>query len=82
MTSAVLDRVAPVTKDELNENIYDKYYEEDYEMYQNPELMTAIDEAMAETDDILAHPEKYKFYDSVKEMLRDMGFDVSDLPDD
>ena len=74
MTSAVLHRVAPAAKDE--------YYEEDYDLYNNPELVAAIDEAMAEADDIIAHPEKYKFYDSVKEMLRDMGFDVSELPDD
>ncbi len=63
-------------------DLYDEYYEEDYELYHNPELIAAMDEAMAEADDIIAHPEKYKFYDSVKEMLRDAGFDVSDLPDD
>ena len=39
-------------------------------------------EVMAEADDIIAHPEKYKFYHSVKEMFKDMGLDVSNLEDD
>ena len=37
---------------------------------------------MREADDIIAHPEKYKHYTSVKELLRDAGFDVSNLQDD
>ena len=41
----------------------------------------AMHEAMKEFEDIQAHPEKYKSYDSFKELLRDCGIDVSDIPD-
>ena len=51
-------------------------------MYADPEFQAAMEEAMREAEDIIAHPEKYKFYTSVKELLRDAGFDVSNLPDD
>ncbi|MBQ7168634.1 MAG: hypothetical protein IJR63_01870 [Synergistaceae bacterium] len=57
-------------------------YDDDYESFHGPEFEEAMRESMAEAEDIMAHPEKYKFYDSVKEMLRDKGFDVSGLPDD
>ena len=57
-------------------------YNDDYASFHGSEFEEAMREAMAEAEDIMAHPEKYKFYDSVKEMLRDKGFDVSGLPDD
>ena len=85
MTSAVLERVSPVQPDTYDEDLcdhdYDEYYEEDRALYESPKFMTAMEEAMTEAEDIIAHPEKYKFYNSVKEMLRDMGFDVSNFPD-
>ena len=81
MTSAVLERVSPVQPDTYDEDLCDEYYEEDRALYESPKFMTAMEEAMTEAEDIIAHPEKYKFYDSVKEMLRDMGFDVSNIPD-
>ena len=40
-----------------------------------------MDEALEEEKHIMEHPEEYKFYDSVKEMLMDAGFDVSNIPD-
>ncbi|MBR1437701.1 MAG: hypothetical protein IJ587_04115, partial [Synergistaceae bacterium] len=61
---------------------YDEYYEEDRELYESPRFNAIMEEAMAEAEDIIAHPENYKFYDSVKEMLRDKGFDVSGISDD
>ncbi|MBQ7068066.1 MAG: hypothetical protein IJM82_02740 [Synergistaceae bacterium] len=64
---------------EKTKKINDIDFDED-EDYLTPQ--EAWDEVKAECDDIIAHPEKYKFYDSVKEMLRDMGFDVSNLKDD
>ena len=36
-----------------------------------------MEEVMAEADDMIAHPEKYKTYPSTKEMFIDMGLDVS-----
>ena len=65
-----------------DEDLYDEYYEEDRELYESPRFNALMEESMAEAEDIIAHPENYKFYDSVKEMLRDKGFDVSDIPDD
>lgn len=60
----------------------DAYYWEDYELYHSEKFAAAMEEVMREEEDMLAHPEKYKTYDSVKKMFRDMGFDVSDMPDD
>ncbi len=41
-----------------------------------------MDDILAEEEYMKAHPKKYKVYDSFKEMLRDIGLDVSSLPDD
>lgn len=84
MSSAVLEETKPVWVDVEGEdgNVYDEYYEEDRDLYESPKFRAAMEESMAEAEDIIAHPENYKFYDSVKEMLRDKGFDVSSLPDD
>ena len=80
MNSAVLEEVRPSEVEDEEE--YDEYYEEDQRLYADPEFQAAMEEAMREAEDIIAHPEKYKFYISVKELLRDAGFDVSNLPDD
>ena len=64
-----------------DEDLYDEYCEEDRELYESPKFRAAMEEVMAEEADIIAHPEKYKFYTSTKEMFRDMGFDVSNFPD-
>ena len=80
MMNAVAEEVMPAAEDE--EDLYDEYYEEDRRLYEDPEFCAAMEEAMKEAEDIIAHPEKYKHYTSVKELLRDAGFDVSNLPDD
>lgn len=81
MSSAVLEEVRPDISDIEDEEAYDEYYEEDRELYESPKFRAIMAEVMAEADDIIAHPEKYKFYKSTKEMFRDMGFDVSNFPD-
>ena len=81
MSSAVLEEVRPNVSELDDEELYDEYYEEDRELYESPKFRAIMEEVMAEADDIIAHPEKYKFYTSTKEMFRDMGFDVSDFPD-
>ena len=60
---------------------YDEYYWEDYDLYHSEKFREEMREVMAEAEDMIAHPEKYKVYDSVKEMFRDMGLDVSNIPD-
>ncbi len=60
---------------------YDEY-EKYYKVFNTPEFYAEFDEAIAEAEYITAHPETYKAYDSVKEMFIDMGFDVSNMPDD
>ena len=60
----------------------DEYYWEDYELYHSKEFEEAIDEFWAEQAYLKEHPEERKVYTSTKEMFRDMGFDVSTLPDD
>ena len=60
----------------------DAYYWEDYELYHSEKFAAAMAEVMREEEDMRAHPEKYKRYNSLKEMLMDSGIDVSDLPDD
>jgi len=80
VNSAVLEEVRPSEVED--EESYDEYYEEDRRLYEDPEFCAAMEEAMREAEDIIAHPEKYKRYTSVKELLRDAGFDVSNLPDD
>ena len=82
MSNAVLEEVRPEISELEDEKAYDEYYEEDRELYESPKFRAIMAEVMAEADDIIAHPEQYKFYDSVKEMLRDKGIDVSNLPDD
>lgn len=59
----------------------DEYYWEDYELYHSEKFAEAMREVMLEEQDMLAHPEKYKRYTSTKEMFRDMGLDVSNIPD-
>ena len=59
----------------------DAYYWEDYELYHSEKFAAAMAEVMREEEDMLAHPEKYKRYTSTKEMFRDMGLDVSNIPD-
>ena len=61
---------------------YGEYYWFDYELYHSKKFAEAMAEFDAEMEDMKLHPEKYKAYDSVKEMFRDMGFDVSNMPDD
>lgn|GEM_PF-3182398 len=63
------------------EEEYDEYYEEDYDLYHSEKFAREMKEVFAEMEDMKLHPEKYKTYDSFKEMLRDAGFDVSDIPD-
>ena len=81
MTSAVLERVRPVQPDTYDKDLCDEYYEEDRALYGSPKFRAAMEKVMAEAEDIIAHPEKYKRYTSTKEMFRDMGFDVSNFPD-
>ena len=69
MSTATLENVKRINTIDFDDYEHDLTSEE------------AWTEAMAECDDIIAHPEKYKFYDSVKEMLRDMGFNVRNLKD-
>ena len=39
-------------------------------------------EVLEEEKYMMEHPEEFKVYTSTKEMFRDMGFDVSNIPDD
>ena len=64
------------------EEEYDEYYEEDYDLYHSEKFAREMEEVFAEMEDMKLHPEKYKRYDSVKDMFRDMGFVVSNMPDD
>ena len=64
---------------ELSED--DEYYWEDWDLYHSEKFRREMQEVMAEMEDMRLHPEKYKKYDSFKEMLRDIGLDVSDIPD-
>ena len=70
-----------VLKADYEDEDYDEY-EKYYERFHTPEFYAELDEAIAEAEYMRAHPETYKAYDSVKEMFRDMGFDVSGMPDD
>lgn len=79
MAGAVAEEVMPAVDED--EELYDEYYEEDKRLYEDPEFQSAMEIAMREYDDMIAHPEKYKRYTSTKEMFRDMGFDVSNFPD-
>ncbi|MBQ7220181.1 MAG: hypothetical protein IJS28_04295 [Synergistaceae bacterium] len=83
MTTETLERGNTALEIPVNPETgeYDEYYWEDYDLYHSEKFREAMHEAMAEADDIIAHPEKYKFYTSTKEMFRDMGLDVSNIPD-
>ncbi len=39
-------------------------------------------EVLEEEKYMMEHPGEFKVYTSTKEMFRDMGFDVSNIPDD
>ncbi|MBR0184914.1 MAG: hypothetical protein IJQ24_02665 [Synergistaceae bacterium] len=80
MSNAVMEEVRPLTQELEDE--YDEYYEEDWDLYHSEKFRDGMREVFAEMEDMKIHPEKYKVYDSVKEMFRDMGFDVSNMPDD
>ena len=80
MSNAVIEKVRPLTQELEDE--YDEYYEEDWDLYHSEKFRESMMEVFAEMEDMKIHPEKYKVYDSVKEMFRDMGFDVSNMPDD
>ncbi len=73
--NTVLEMPAELSKD-------DEYYWEDWDLYHSEKFAREMKEVFAEMEDMKLHPEKYKRYDSVKEMFRDMGFDVSNMPDD
>ncbi len=81
MASAVMEKVMPVVDE-------DEDIDYEYELrtwgddYRSPKFRALMDEALAEEKYMKAHPEEYKVYDSFKELLRDAGFDVSNLPDD
>ena len=77
MTSAVMEEVRPLTQELEDE--YDEYYAEDWDLYHSEKFAKEMEEVIAEYEDIIAHPEKYKAYTSIKEMFRDMGFDVSNF---
>lgn len=81
MASAVMEKVMPVVdKDEDIDYEYElRTWGDDY---RSPKFRALMDEALAEEKYMKAHPEEYKVYDSFKELLRDAGFDVSNLPDD
>ena len=81
MNSAVLEEVRP-------SEVEDEDIDYEYELktwgddYRSPKFRAVMDDILAEEEYMKAHPEKYKVYDSFKEMLRDIGLDVSNLPDD
>lgn len=81
MASAVMEKVMPAVDE-------DEDIDYEYELrtwgddYRSPKFRALMDEALAEEKYMKAHPEEYKVYDSFKELLRDAGFDVSNLPDD
>ncbi|MBR0149874.1 MAG: hypothetical protein IJP89_00755 [Synergistaceae bacterium] len=72
----------------LEETEYTDDIDYDYELetwgddYRSPKFRAVMDEILAEENDMAEHPEKYKVYDSFKDMLADMGLDVDGLPDD
>lgn len=81
MAGAVAEKVMPTVDD-------DEDIDYEYELrtwgddYRSPKFRALMDEALAEEEYMKAHPEEYKVYDSFKELLRDAGFDVSNIPDD
>lgn len=81
MAGAVMEEVMPAVEE-------DEDIDYEYELrtwgddYRSPKFRAMMDEALAEEEYMKAHPEEYKVYDSFKELLRDAGFDVSNIPDD
>ena len=81
MAGAVMEEVMPAVEE-------DEDIDYEYELrtwgddYRSPKFRALMDEALAEEEYMKAHPEEYKVYDSFKELLRDAGFDVSNIPDD
>ena len=67
--------------DTIGEEFNEKYYDEEYDEYYTPKFRALMDEALEEEKHIMEHPEEYKFYTSTREMFKDMGFDVSNIPD-
>ena len=53
----------------------------DIEREKSPKFIAIMDEVKAEYKYMKAHPKEYKRYDSFKELLRDCGIDVSNIPD-
>ena len=60
---------------------YGEYYWFDYELYHSQKFAEAMAEAEAEMAYLAEHPEERRVYTSTKEMFRDMGLDVSNIPD-
>ena len=81
MAGAVMEEVMPaVEKDEDIDYEYElRTWGDDY---RSPKFRAMMDEVLAEEEYMKAHPEEYKVYDSFKELLRDAGFDVSNISDD
>lgn len=81
MMNAVSEEVMPAAE-------YEEDIDYEYELrtwgddYRSPKFRAVMDEVLAEEEYMNAHPEEYKVYDSFKEMLRDKGFDVSNISDD
>ena len=81
MAGAVMKEVMPAVEE-------DEDIDYEYELrtwgddYRSPKFRAMMDEVLAEEEYMKAHPEEYKVYDSFKELLRDAGFDVSNISDD
>lgn len=81
MAGAVMEEVMPAVEE-------DEDIDYEYELrtwgddYRSPKFRAMMDEVLAEEEYMKAHPEEYKVYDSFKELLRDAGFDVSNISDD
>ena len=66
----------------IGEEFNPEYYDEEYDEYYTPKFRADMAEVLEEEKYMMEHPEEFKRYTSVKEMFRDMGFDVSNIPDD
>lgn len=74
MSTEILERPTITAKlDTENPEEFDEYYWEDYDLYHSEKFAAEMDEVIAECNDILAHPEKHKFYHSARELLQDIG---------
>lgn len=58
-----------------------EYYWYDYELYHSKKFAAEMEEIFAEEAYLTAHPEERRIYTSTKEILRDIGLDVSNIPD-